>query len=187
MLGRILISLISTVRCFLRASAAFFCAWYLYLPKSRILHTGGSELGEISTRSSPASTARANASPMGTTPTLVPVASMSWMFGVSMPSLMRGPPLSGVSFIGRLTMSCSPLHERRRRIRGQKAMEPPWFELTNFQCSTGTEMRLTSQAARARAVRDRQRFQGKIGNCRLDGDLVESGGEARAEQLVIDR
>jgi len=32
MFGRILISLISTVFCFLRASDAFFCAWNLYLP-----------------------------------------------------------------------------------------------------------------------------------------------------------
>src|SRR4029453_14202261 len=62
MLGRILISLISTVRCFLRASAAFFCAWYLYLPKSRILHPGGSELGGSRPRRGPAC-ARARGGP----------------------------------------------------------------------------------------------------------------------------
>ena len=59
-----------------------------------------------------ASTARARASAVATTPTLLPVASMSWMLGMSMPSLMRGPPFSGASFVGRLTMSRSPLFER---------------------------------------------------------------------------
>ena len=43
---------------FLRASAAFFCSWYLNLPKSRILQTGGSASGDTSTRSSPAWVAR---------------------------------------------------------------------------------------------------------------------------------
>ncbi len=57
MLGRILISLISMVFCFLRASAAFFWAWYLNRPKSRILQTGGAGSAAISTRSSPASLA----------------------------------------------------------------------------------------------------------------------------------
>jgi hypothetical protein len=49
---------------------------------------------------------------VGTTPTLWPVASMSWILGMSMPSLIRGPPFSGVSLIGRLTMFRSPLFEQ---------------------------------------------------------------------------
>ena len=51
--GRSLISLISTTVCLRFASPAFFFSSYLYLPKSRILHTGGSDLGFTSTRSSP--------------------------------------------------------------------------------------------------------------------------------------
>jgi hypothetical protein len=45
MLGRILISLISMIFCFLRASAAFFWLAYFSLPRSRILQTGGVGVG----------------------------------------------------------------------------------------------------------------------------------------------
>ena len=55
--GRSLISLMSTTAWLRLACAAFFFSSYLYLPKSRILHTGGSALGLISTRSSPCSCA----------------------------------------------------------------------------------------------------------------------------------
>src|SRR5262245_56152599 len=148
MLGRILISLISTVRCFLRASAAFFCAWYLYLPKSRILHTGGSELGAISTRSRPASAARARPSVVATTPILWPVASISWIFGVSMASLMRGPPRSGASFVGRLTMFLLLLTNVGVRSTHKMAVFRAAVRLTRFDPSIATELRLTSQAGR---------------------------------------
>src|SRR5262245_60121782 len=148
MLGRILISLISTVRCFLRASAAFFCAWYLYLPKSRILHTGGSELGAISTRSRPASAARARPSVVATTPILWPVASISWIFGVSMASLMRGPPRSGASFVGRLTMFLLLLTNGGWRPLHKMAVFRAAVRLTRFDPSIATELRLTSQAGR---------------------------------------
>jgi hypothetical protein len=36
--------------CFLRASASRFCVSYLNLPKSMILQTGGTAVGEISTK-----------------------------------------------------------------------------------------------------------------------------------------
>ena len=72
MLGRSLISLISMTFCFLRASFFFFCSSYLNLPKSRILQTGGSALGEISTRSSPTSAAMLMASRVDTTPIMSP-------------------------------------------------------------------------------------------------------------------
>jgi hypothetical protein len=39
---------------------------------------------------------------------------MSWILGISMPSLIRGPPFSGASLIGRLTMFRSPLFEQSR-------------------------------------------------------------------------
>src|ERR1700755_3396028 len=54
MLGRSLISLTSMIFCFLRASFFFFCSSYLYLPKSRILQTGGAAFGAIFTISAPA-------------------------------------------------------------------------------------------------------------------------------------
>ena len=54
MFGRILISLISCVRCDFLAWLAFFCASYLKRPTSRNLATGGSAFGETSTRSRPA-------------------------------------------------------------------------------------------------------------------------------------
>ena len=41
-----------TFWCF-RASRARFCSWYWYFPKSMIRQTGGTAVGEISTRSSP--------------------------------------------------------------------------------------------------------------------------------------
>ena len=89
--GRNLISLISMIFCFLRASASRFCVSYLNLPKSMILHTGGSAFGEISTRSSPASSAICIARAGVTTPTFSPSAPIRRISGDRMRSLMRGP------------------------------------------------------------------------------------------------
>src|SRR3979411_46309 len=61
MLGRSLISLTSTSFWRLRASFFFFCSSYLNLPKSRILHTGGSAPGAVSTQSTAAFTGMGSA------------------------------------------------------------------------------------------------------------------------------
>src|SRR5262245_45966898 len=108
MLGRILISLISMIFWFLRASAAFFWLAYFSLPRSRILQTGGSALGEISTRSRPASSAASSASLMETLPRLLPSASMSWTRGTLMSRFERGPSLVGADALNGLRMVNSP-------------------------------------------------------------------------------
>src|SRR5262245_27611839 len=108
MLGRILISLISMTFWFLRASAAFFWLAYFSLPRSRILQTGGSALGEISTRSRPASSAASNASLMETFPRFWPSASMSWTRGTLMSRFERGPSLVGAAALNGLRMVNSP-------------------------------------------------------------------------------
>jgi len=104
MFGRILISLTSMIFCFLRASLLRFCSSYLYLPKSMILQTGGSALGETSTRSSPTLVARSSASAVATTPTFSPVSSISRIVRSSMVSFTRGPPRDGVGSKGGLAM-----------------------------------------------------------------------------------
>ena len=63
--------------CFFFATLAFFWASYLYLPKSKILHTGGDTFGEISTRSRPADSALSKASAILIIPIFSPFSSMS--------------------------------------------------------------------------------------------------------------
>src|SRR6266851_9231995 len=104
MLGRNLISLTSMIFCFLRASFFFFCSSYLYLPKSRILQTGGSALGATSTRSRPASDAMVSASLRPTTPTMLPRSSTRRTRRTPISSLMRGPSRVGVKFTGGLAI-----------------------------------------------------------------------------------
>src|SRR5579859_7811959 len=91
MFGRILISLISCVFWLLRARLAFFCASYLCLPTSRNLHTGGSALGETSTRLSPSSCACSIASRVYITPRFSPASSITRTLGTLMNSSNRGP------------------------------------------------------------------------------------------------
>src|SRR5215510_10924066 len=121
-IGRILISLTSTTFCFLRASAAFFCAWYLYLPKSRILQTGGTELGAISTRSSPASWAFSSANRVSTVPWLWPVWSISCTSRFRISSLTRGPSFwtGGGALIGRRMARASYTVAIPRRCESRK-------------------------------------------------------------------
>src|SRR5918993_4752577 len=95
MFGRILISLISCVFCDFRARLAFFCASYLYLPTSRNLQTGGSALGDTSTRSRPASAACSIASGVSRTPRFSPFSSITRTLGAEMNSLKRGPLIGG--------------------------------------------------------------------------------------------
>src|SRR5579871_1754611 len=102
MLGRSLISFTSITFCFLRASFFFFCSSYLYLPKSRILQTGGSAVGAISTRSKPASAAAASASLRETIPIMVPRSSISLTRATPISSLIRGPSRVGIRLIGGL-------------------------------------------------------------------------------------
>src|SRR4029077_16234394 len=104
MLGRNLISLTSMIFCFLRASFFFFCSSYLYLPKSRILQTGGSAVGAISTRSRPASEAMVSASLRPTTPTMLPRSSTRRTRITPISSLIRGPSRVGVKFRGGLAI-----------------------------------------------------------------------------------
>src|ERR1700750_2329004 len=94
MFGRILVYLISCVFCDLRARLAFFWASYLYLPTSRNLQTGGSALGDTSTRSRPTSAACSIASGVSRTPRFSPFSSITRTLGAVMNSLKRGP-LSG--------------------------------------------------------------------------------------------
>src|SRR5271167_1957262 len=128
MLGRSLISLTSMIFCFLRASFFFFCSSYLYLPKSRILQTGGSAFGAISTRSRPASEAIEIASLRPTIPTILPRWSTRRTRMTPISSLTRGPSRVGVRFKGALAMynlllsvdrsvDQSRLTSRRRRCR----------------------------------------------------------------------
>src|SRR5439155_26186004 len=104
MLGRNLISLTSMIFCFLRASFFFFCSSYLNLPKSRILHTGGSAFGAISTRSRPALAAMVSASLRPTTPTIWPFSSTRRTRMPPISSLIRGPSRVGVKLRGGLGM-----------------------------------------------------------------------------------
>src|SRR6516162_3923200 len=102
--GRSLISLTSMIFCFLRASFFFFCSSYLYLPKSRILQTGGSAFGAISTRSRPALAAISSASLRPTTPTIWPRWSTRRTRMTPISPLIRGPSRVGVTFKGGLAM-----------------------------------------------------------------------------------
>jgi len=56
---------------------AFFCASYLYLPISIILHTGGFALGAISIKSKPSSLAIAIASFVFSIPKFFPLLAMT--------------------------------------------------------------------------------------------------------------
>src|SRR3569623_889356 len=95
MFGRSVISLISCVFCDLRARLAFFWASYLNLPTSRNLATGGSALGDTSTRSSPSSLACSIASRVYITPRFSPSWSITRTLGDTMNSLKRGPFIGG--------------------------------------------------------------------------------------------
>src|ERR1700730_15120179 len=99
--------------CFLRASFFFFCSSYLYFRKSRILETGGSAFGAISTRSRPASEAMVSASLRPTTPTMLPRSSTRRTRITPISSLIRGPSRVGVKFTGGLaiyTLLCGVKH-----------------------------------------------------------------------------
>src|SRR3982750_5027761 len=95
MFGRILISLISCVFWLLRARLAFFCASYLNLPTSRNLATGGSALGDTSTRSRPSPWACSIASLVYITPRFSPSWSITRTLGDWIHSLNRGPFIGG--------------------------------------------------------------------------------------------
>ena len=77
-----------TFWCFL-ASRARFCSWYWYLPKSMIRQTGGTAVGEISTRSSPFCRAMASACGGGMMPSCCPVSSMTRISRTRIRSLVR--------------------------------------------------------------------------------------------------
>src|ERR1700733_12035520 len=104
MLGRNLTSLTSITFCFFFASFFFFCSSYLYFPKSRILQTGGSALGAISTKSSPASAAMSSPSLRLTTPTISPCSSTKRICGTEISPLIRGPSRVGVVLKGGLAI-----------------------------------------------------------------------------------
>ena len=91
MVGLNFTSLISIIFCFFRASASFFCVSYLYFPKSITLHTGGVAFGEISTKSSPASSASSIALVGDTTPTFPPSAPIKRISVDSIAWFIRGP------------------------------------------------------------------------------------------------
>ena len=142
MFGRILISLISCVFCDLRARLAFFWASYLYLPTSRNLATGGSALGETSTRSRPTSAACSIASAVSMTPRFSPFSSITRTLGETMNSLKRGPFMGGAcgrrARGGRIVVSpeadavsASPSEERgaierRPRAGRRRISRLPW-------------------------------------------------------------
>src|ERR1700722_2861135 len=100
MLGRTLISLISMTFCFFLASFFFFCCSYLNLPKSSILHTGGSAFGLISTRSRPTENARCMASRAVMTPCISPSSSIRRTCGMRISSFTLGPSRVGGAAIG---------------------------------------------------------------------------------------
>src|SRR6185369_8990154 len=95
--------------CFLRASLRFFWASYLNFPMSRILQTGGSALGEISTRSRPTSAAMLSASRSEVTPAIVPSSLTNRTLGTVIWALMRGPSRDGAASIGDLAIGRTPL------------------------------------------------------------------------------
>src|SRR5437667_4158600 len=136
MLGRSLISLTSMIFCFLRASFFFFCSSYLYLPKSRILQTGGSAVGAISTRSRPASEAMVSASLRSTTPTMLPCSSTRRTRATPISPLIRGPSRVGVKFKGGLaiyTLLCLMNHSDRDRVgpKGRRRNRRFFFQSSN--------------------------------------------------------
>src|SRR3546814_1362318 len=114
MFGRILISLISCFFWLLRAIFAFFWASYLNLPTSRNLHTGGSALGDTSTRSSPTSAACSIASRVYITPRFSPSSSITRTLGTVMNSLKRGPLVGGGGVIIRSEEHTSELQSLMR-------------------------------------------------------------------------
>src|SRR6202007_2789578 len=95
--------------CFLRASFLRFCSSYLYLPMSRILQTGGEAVGEISTRSKPASSALRRAVSRSTTPKFSPTAPIRRTVRESIWWLTRGPSLDGGAGWSKRGMYQSPL------------------------------------------------------------------------------
>src|SRR6516225_1048547 len=137
MLGRSLISLTSMIFCFLRASFFFFCSLFLYFPKSRILQTGGSALGAISTRSRPASEAIVSASLRPTTPTMLPRSSTRRTRMTAISSLIRGPSRVGVKFIGGLAM-CNLLFRLKAHLPAAPApLRRRWYRRFLLQSSNG--------------------------------------------------
>src|SRR4029078_6250259 len=82
----------------------FFWLADFNLPRSRIFTTGGTALGDISTRSSPASSASSNASLMETSPRFLLSASRSWTRGTRISRLERGPSLVGAAALKGLRM-----------------------------------------------------------------------------------
>ena len=93
-LGLILISFSWITCCFFLFNFFCFCCSYRYLPKSRILHTGGSTFGEISTKSNPTSSALLRASFIETTPACFPLSSINLTFETLINSFTRGSFLS---------------------------------------------------------------------------------------------
>ena len=75
--GRNFTSFVLITICDFLESLLFFFNWYLYLPKSMSLHTGGVLFGETSTTSSPTCSAIDNACPNDMFPSWEPFASMS--------------------------------------------------------------------------------------------------------------
>ena len=73
----------------MRASRARFCSWYWYFPKSMMRQTGGTAVGEISTRSSPFCLAIASACGGGMMPSCAPVSSITRISRTRMRSLTR--------------------------------------------------------------------------------------------------
>ena len=93
-LGLILISFNWITCCFFLFNFFCFCCSYRYLPKFRILHTGGSTFGEISTKSNPTSSALLRASFIETTPAWFPLSSINRTRATFINSFTRGSFLS---------------------------------------------------------------------------------------------
>ena len=88
--------------CFFFCSRSRFWSSYLYCPKSRMRHTGGTAVGATSTRSSPFSWARASAFAVGMTPSCCPSSSMTLTSRMRINSLMRRS----------LASLCAPLQQQ---------------------------------------------------------------------------
>src|SRR5450759_5361006 len=85
---------------FLRASRSLMASWYLNLPKSMSLATGGFAIGATSTRSRSDSAASRNASSTRTMPTCSPLGPTNRTSGTRIRSLIRGS-LMWFSFVVR--------------------------------------------------------------------------------------
>src|SRR5579885_3268546 len=160
------------VFCFLRASFLRFCSSYLNLPKSKILQTGGSALAATSTRSSPASLARARASgrPGSASPSgLVGLCSISFCWLTKSPRRtatasdadLAAPPASAGGSRSLRFQSTDDLFERKDFLL--LAAEPPERDRRGlgFAASDHQEHGDLRQAVLADLVVDL--FVGKIG------------------------